>query len=140
MGGQSIRIRSLRRLRSRRALRSVTSRPIFPARHQLGLGEAEVRRHHPAVDRVDRPRLALEDVAERRLAVRVGVEVVGEIPLRIGVDRHHVHAEALEDVRQRADHRRLPGAALLGQDRNRLGHLGGLYEGADAAAVAQTAN
>src|SRR4029077_2035310 len=39
-------------------------------------------------------------------------------------------AEALEDVRQRADHRRLPGASLLGQNRNRLGHLGGLYEGA----------
>ncbi len=96
--------------------------PDLPRQDQLGLGEAEVRRHHPAVHGVGGARLSLEDVAERRVGVRVGVEVVGEVALRVGVDRHHVHPQALEDVRQRADHGRLSGAPLLGQNGDRFGH------------------
>ena len=74
-------------------MRSVTSRPILPASIELGLGEAHVRRDHLAVDRVGGAHLAREDLGERRVGVGVGVEVVGEVALRVGVDREHVEPE-----------------------------------------------
>ena len=70
--------------------------------HQLGLGEAEVRRDHLAVDRVDRARLAREHLAEGRLGVGVGVEVVAEVSLRVGVDG--------QDARARPARRRRPAS------------------------------
>ena len=56
---------------------------------QLRLGEPEVGRDHVAVDGVDGLGLAGEHLAERRLRGRVGVEVVGEVALRVGVDGQH---------------------------------------------------
>ena len=50
------------------------------------------------MDRVGGPCAALEHLGERRLGVGVGVEVVGEVALGIGVDRQHVEAQAAEDV------------------------------------------
>ena len=85
----------------------------LPRQDQLGLGQPEVRRDDPTVDRVGGARLPLKDLAERGVGIRVGVEVVGEIALGVGVHRQHVHPQALEDVRQRADHGRLSGPPLL---------------------------
>ena len=140
VGGQSIRIRSLLRRRSRSALRSVTSRPIFPARTSSASASrrfAGTTRPCTASAARACPWRTSPSVGWR---VRVGVEVVGEVALGVGVDRQHVHPEALEDVRQRADHGRLSGAPLLGQDGDRFGHrpdymaVAALRSAADACA------
>ena len=74
------------------------------------------------VDRVGGLGAAGEDVADGRLGVGVDVEVVGQVALRVEVDREHVEPDAAEDVGEGADRRRLAGAALLGEDCDRRGH------------------
>ena len=54
--------------------------------------------------------------------VGVDVEVVRQVALRVEVDREHAQARAAEDVGERAHRRRLAGAALLGEDRDRVSH------------------
>ena len=68
VGGQSIRIRSLLAPQVPEGVAKRHLAPDLAGQHQLRLGEAEVRRDHPSVHGVDRPRLALEHVAERRVA------------------------------------------------------------------------
>ena len=55
---------------------------------------------------------------------RVGghVEVVGQVALGVEVHHEHVQPGAPEDVGQRAHRRGLAGAALLGEDRDRVAH------------------
>jgi hypothetical protein len=91
-------------------------------KRQLGLGEPHVRRDHRAVDRLGRAHLAVEHLGEGGRRLGVGVEVVGEIALRVGVDRQHVEPEAAEDVAERSGHRRLARPPLLGEDRDRGRH------------------
>ena len=69
MGGQSIRIRSRLALQVAKRVSERHLAADLARQHELGLGEAEVGRDHRAVDGVGGPRLALEDVAERRLRV-----------------------------------------------------------------------
>ena len=95
------------------------------AQHQLRLGQAEVGGDHVLVDRVDGARAAGQHLADRRRGVGVDVEVVGEVALRVEVDRQHVQADPAQHVGQRADHGRLAGAALLREDRDRVGRESG---------------
>ena len=67
-----------------------------------------------------RLRAAGQDVADRRVGVRVDVEVVREVALRIEVDGERAQADPAEDVRERSHRRRLAGAALLREHRDRL--------------------
>jgi hypothetical protein len=94
----------------------------LPGEDQLRLREPEVRRDHLAVYRVDRLRLPGQHLAEGRLGVRIGVEVVGEVALGVRVDGDRVEPDAGEDVGQRPHRRRLAGAALLGEDCDRDRH------------------
>jgi hypothetical protein len=80
---------------------------------QLGLRQREVRRDHLAVNGLGGSNLPLKDVSQGRLDVGVGVEVVREVPLRIGVDHERVDIETREDVGEVPHQRRLAGAALL---------------------------
>ena len=86
---------------------------------ELRLGELHVGGDHAAVNGVRGTDLAHQHVAERGVGVRVGVEVVGEVPLRVCVDREDVKAQPPEDICERAHHRRLAGAALLRKDSDR---------------------
>jgi hypothetical protein len=63
-----------------------------------------------------------EHVGDGRIGLRVDVEVVGQVALRVEVHRQRVEARPAEDVGERPDRRRLAGAALLGEDRDRLCH------------------
>ena len=92
------------------------------AHRQLRLGEPEVRGDDPVVDRVGGSRAAAQHVADGRARLRVDVEVVGQVALRVEVDRERREADAPEDVGERAHHRRLAGAALLGEDCDRDRH------------------
>ena len=101
--------------------------PELAAEHQLGLGEPEVRRHDPAVDRLGCLRMAGEHIADGGRRVRIDVEVVREVALGIEVDGEHPQPDPAEDVGQGPDRRGLAGAALLGEDRDR-GHRGGTID------------
>ena len=83
------------------------------AQHQLRLGQAQVGGDHVLVDRVHGARAAGEHLADRRRRVRVHVEVVREVALRVEVDRKHVQPDPAQHVGQRSDHGRLARAALL---------------------------
>ncbi len=98
--------------------------PDLAGEHQLGLGEPHVRRDQPAMDGLGGPHLALEHVGQGRVRVGVGVEVVGEVALRIAVDGQHVEPEPVEDVGERAREGGLAGAPLLREDRDRRRHHG----------------
>ena len=91
------------------------------AQHQLGLGEAEVGGDQVVVDRLARGRPAGQHVGDRRLDVGRQVEVVGQVALRIEVDRERAHAGTPERVGEGAHRGRLAGAALLGEHRDRRG-------------------
>ena len=56
------------------------------AQRQLGLGELEVGRDDPVVDRLGRLGAPGQHVADRRLGLGVDVEVVGQVALRVEVD------------------------------------------------------
>ena len=83
------------------------------AQHQLRLGKAQVGGDDVLVDRLSGLRAAREHIGDRRLHVGRQVEVVGEVALRIEVNRQRAHAATTQDVGQRADRRGLPGAPLL---------------------------
>ena len=68
-----------------------------------------------------------QHVADRRRRVGVDVEVVGEVALRVEIDGEHAQPDPAEDVGQRADGGRLAGAALLGEDCDRLSHRAPIY-------------
>ena len=74
------------------------------------------------MDRVGGLGPAGEDVADGRLGVGIDVQVVGQVALRVEVDRQHLEPELAEDVAQGPDRRRLAGAALLGEDCDGRGH------------------
>jgi len=87
--------------------------PHLAAQHQLRLGQAQVGRHDVLQDRaVDRGATG-QHVGDRRLGVGRQVEVVGQVPLRIEIDGQGAQAGASQYVGERADGRRLAGAALL---------------------------
>ena len=92
------------------------------AEHQLRLGQAQVGRDDVLVDRLDRLRAARQHVGDRRLHVRRQVEVVGQVALRVEVDRQRAHAAAAQDVGERAHRGRLAGASLLREDSDRVSH------------------
>ncbi len=64
-----------------------------------------------------------QHVADRRGDVGVDVQVVGQVPLGVEIDCQDVQADPLQDVSNRPHGRRLAGAALLRQDRDRRRHL-----------------
>ena len=80
-----------------------------------------------------------QHVADRRRRVGVDVEVVGEVALRIEVDREHVQVDPPEDVGQRADRGRLAGPALLREHRDRCRHRGAHYRRQAGASLARRA-
>ena len=92
-----------------------------PARPRPGPGWREHRprgsRRPPWPGRRARPR-----PSGRR---RRDVEVVGQVALRVEVHAQDVEPGAPEDVGERADGRRLAGAALLGEDRDGRTHCSG---------------
>ena len=92
------------------------------AERQLGLGEPEVGRHDPVVDRLGRRRAPGEHVTDRGRRLGVDIQVVGQIALRIEVDREHRQPGPAKDVRQGPHRCRLAGTALLGQHGDRRGH------------------
>jgi hypothetical protein len=96
---------------------------------QLGLGQREVGGDDPVVVGRLRLRAPREHVADRRAGLGIDVEVVRQVALRIEVDGEDVELGLAEDVGQRADRRRLAGAALLGEDRDLLGHSRDSSEG-----------
>ena len=63
-----------------------------------------------------------EDVADRRLGLRVDVEVVRQVALRVEVDGQDAAARRAEGLGQVAHGGRLAGAALLGEDRDLQRH------------------
>jgi hypothetical protein len=65
------------------------------------------------VDRLGRLGASGEHVGDRRLDVGGQVEVVGQVALRVEVERQRAHAAATQHVGQRAHRRGLAGAALL---------------------------
>jgi hypothetical protein len=67
-------------------------------------------------------RAPAEDVAHRRLDVRLDVEVVRQVALGIEVDGQDAQPGAPEHVREVPHRGRLAGAALLREDRDLLGH------------------
>ena len=89
------------------------------AQHELRLGEPEVCWNEPAVHCVFRASPSVEHVPDRRRRVGVDVEVVGEVPLRIEIDRQHLHPDSPEDVGHRPHQGRLARPSLLGEDCDR---------------------
>ena len=88
----------------------------------LGLGQAQVGRDHRVVNRLGGGAAPGEHVTDRRVGLGVDVEVVGEVALRVEVDRQDAqagHAEGLHDVAYRGG---LSGSALLAEDRDRERH------------------
>jgi len=63
-----------------------------------------------------------KNVIDRRLGIRVDVQVVGQIALGIEIDREHAEADSPEDIGQRPDSRRLAGSAFLGENSDRRRH------------------
>jgi hypothetical protein len=88
------------------------------AQHQLGLGQPQVGRQDVVVDGVHGLGLARQHVGDGGRGVGRDVEVVREVALGVQVHREYGQADAAEDVGERPGGRGLPGAALLGQDRD----------------------
>ncbi len=92
------------------------------AQHQLGLGKGEVGRDDVLEDRLVDRGATREHVGDRRLCVRRKIEVVGEVALRVEVDRERPQPGTAQDVGERAHGGGLARPALLRENRDRLRH------------------
>ena len=128
-GGQSMRMRSCSASTSLQRLAQDQLAPHLARHRQLGLGQRQVGGDDPVALGRGGVGAPGEDVADRRGRLGIDVEVVRQVALRIEVDHEDVEPRLAEDVGQRADSRRLAGAALLGEDRDLLGHSRDSSEG-----------